>query len=95
MTAKTIVAAILLSFSAAALAAPDSGTLSVEVTGLSSVAPVHLGLWDSADAVLSSKPATAHTASVEDGTASWTLKNVPYGTYAVAAWQDLQWQRRA
>ncbi|HET7370059.1 MAG TPA: DUF2141 domain-containing protein [Gammaproteobacteria bacterium] len=80
-----------LALSAAAFAAgpAHTGTLQVEVDGLSSSQPVYFGLWNSKAGFLSSKPLKGVKVPVDDGKAVWTIKGLPYGVYAVSGWQDL------
>ncbi|HET6726189.1 MAG TPA: DUF2141 domain-containing protein [Gammaproteobacteria bacterium] len=81
-------ACLALCASAVAAEPAGTGTLKVEVTGLSSSQPVYFGLWNSESGFLSSKPLKGEKVSVNHGVAVWVIKDLPEGDYAVSAWQD-------
>lgn len=89
----TVMLAVMLPVMAslAAAQAGDSsktGTLIVKVEGLNGSSPVYFSLWNSASGFLHSRPLRSVKKTVSGGHVVWTVKNVPYGDYAVTAWQD-------
>ncbi|HET6655031.1 MAG TPA: DUF2141 domain-containing protein [Gammaproteobacteria bacterium] len=89
LIAAALGAGIVLSGIAVAAEPQQTGTLRVEVDGLSSSQPVHIGLWSSESEFLGANALKGAEISVDNGTAVWVIKNLPYGSYAVGAWQDL------
>lgn len=82
----------LLLLTATAMAkepATPTGTLVVTLDNLPSEQIVHIGLWDSAEGFLEDGETRQTRKKATAGSVVWTIENLPYGTYAVAAWQDL------
>lgn len=84
-----LLAALTTCAAAQAADGAHTGTLRVEIGGLNSSQPVYFGLWNSEKGFLGSKPFKGEKQPAVDGKASWTVRNLRYGTYAVSAWQDL------
>jgi uncharacterized protein (DUF2141 family) len=84
-----VLCAALVSSATAVAGNSQTGTLRVEVEGLTSSRPVYFGLWNSKSGFLSSKPLKGAKKKVTHGKAVWVIKNLPYGTYALSGYQDL------
>lgn len=84
-----ILAMLAVSAVAEAAGGAHTGALRVEIDGLQSSQPVYFGLWNSEKGFLASKPFKGAKQNAAGGKASWTVSDLPYGTYAVSAWQDL------
>lgn len=67
---------------------PEAGVLIVRVTGLKSGdGKMRMVLFDSKKNFLK-RPLRAEVIDIEDLQATWTVEQLPYGTYAVLAHQD-------
>lgn len=67
---------------------PSTGTLTVRVTGLASDAGrVQIALTD-ADGYENDEDLREAALPIENGRAQWTVKAVPFGTYAVQLYHD-------
>lgn len=84
-----MLAALAASAVAEAAGGAHTGTLRIEINGLKSSQPVYFGLWSSEKGFLASKPFKGAKQGVASGKASWTVSDLPYGTYGASAWQDL------
>lgn len=89
ITAAFVAGMALFASSAFAAESSHGGTLQVKVDGLTSSQPVYFGLWEAKAGFLASKPLKGEKVTVADGEADWTIDNLPYGYYAVSAWQDI------
>jgi len=65
------------------------GTLIVKITGLhSGKGQVRIAVFNSSETWLGEHPVYSSTIKVDGQTVTWTINDVPYGDYGIAAFHD-------
>jgi uncharacterized protein (DUF2141 family) len=92
---KFSLACIILFFAGVSLSPPTRaqsggpGTLIVKITGLhSGKGQVRIAVFNSAETWLGEHPVYSSTIKVDGQTVTWTINDVPYGDYGIAAFHD-------